>query len=88
MNHQIYEDILMRRSGMDYSAGIRFQKSLVNMEEAKLITRKNQMGKRIRSKEENSGVAPPSTYELPQMIYLWGFIIIRPKSQPWKWGFL
>ena len=45
MNHQIYEDILAKKIGMDYSAGIIFQKSLVNMEKAKLITRKNQMGK-------------------------------------------
>ena len=45
MNHQIYEDIIARRNGMDYSVGICFQTSPVNTEEAKVLTKKNQMGK-------------------------------------------
>ena len=35
MKQQIYENMLASRSGMDYSPGIKFQKDLVNMEEAK-----------------------------------------------------
>ena len=35
MKQQIYENMLARRSGMDYSPGIQFQTSLVNMEEVK-----------------------------------------------------
>ena len=31
---QIYDNMLARRSGMDYSQGIQFQTSLINMEEA------------------------------------------------------
>ena len=42
MKQKIYKNILARRSGMNYSQGIRFFKSLVNMEEAKLLTKKNQ----------------------------------------------
>ena len=32
---KIYENMLARRSGMNYSPGIQFQKILINMEEAK-----------------------------------------------------
>ena len=42
MKHQIYENILARRSGMDYSPGIHFETSLFNMDEAKAITESNQ----------------------------------------------
>ena len=34
--------MLARRSGMDYSQGIQFQTSLVNIEQAKVLTMKNQ----------------------------------------------
>ena len=51
MNHHIYEDILVRQSGMDYSAGMRFQKFLVNMEEARVLTKNNQMGKTNQKQE-------------------------------------
>ena len=47
MKQQIYENMLARRSGMDYSPGIQFQTSLVNMEEAKELTMNNQQ-KRCR----------------------------------------
>ena len=88
MNHLIYEDILVRQSGMDYSAGIRFQKFLSTWKKQDYSPRIIKWEKLIRSKEENTGVDQPSTYKLPQMIALWGFIIRRPKSWPWKWGFL
>ena len=42
MKQQIYDNMLARRSGMDYSQGIKFQTSLVNMEEAKGPTMNNQ----------------------------------------------
>ena len=35
IKQQIYDNMIARRSGMDYSQGIHFQTSLVNMEEAK-----------------------------------------------------
>ena len=60
---KIYKNMLVKQSGMDYSPGIRFQKSLVNMDEEKSFTKNNQLGKRIRSKEDRVGVAPSSTYE-------------------------
>ena len=44
---QIYKSMLASRSGMGYSPGIQFQTSLVNMEEAKEPTMKNQQ-KRCR----------------------------------------
>ena len=39
---QIYDNMLARRSGMDYSQGIQFQTILINMEEAQEITMNNQ----------------------------------------------
>ena len=42
MKQQIYENILARRSGMDYSPGIQFQTSLINMEDTKELTMGNQ----------------------------------------------
>ena len=46
IKQQIYDNMLARRSGMDYSQGIQFQISLINMEEAKEITTNNQPGKK------------------------------------------
>ena len=42
IKQQIYDNMIARRSVMDYSQGIQFQTSLVNMEEAKGITMNNQ----------------------------------------------
>ena len=42
IKQQIYDNMFARRSGMDYSQGIQFQTSLVNMEEANLLTINNQ----------------------------------------------
>ena len=79
MKQKIYKNILARRSGVDYSPGIHFQTSLVDMDEAKSLTKKNELEKRIISKEDGAGVAPSRTYELPQMTSLWGFLIEKPK---------
>ena len=46
MKQQIYENMLVRQSGMDYSPGIQFQTSLINMEESKEITMINQPEKK------------------------------------------
>ena len=35
IKQQIYDNMLARRSGMDYSAGIQFETSIINTEEAK-----------------------------------------------------
>ena len=47
IKQQTYDNMLARRSGMEYSQGIQFQTSLVNMEEAKKLTMNNQQ-KRCR----------------------------------------
>ena len=39
----IYENILSRQTGMDYSPVIRFEKSLAHMDEAKAPTKRNQL---------------------------------------------
>ena len=65
MKPKIYENMIARRSRMDYIPGMQFQTSLVNTEEAKEITMRNQLEK----KQKNGiGVAPSSTYEfLPRI---------------------
>ena len=42
IKQQIYDNIIAWRSGMYYSLGIKFQTSLVNMEESKELTMNNQ----------------------------------------------
>ena len=51
IKQQTYEKMLSRRSGLDYSLGIQFQTSLVNMDEAKTLTMKNQLGKSMDKKK-------------------------------------
>ena len=46
MKQQIYNNMLARRSKMDYSPGIQLQTSLINMEEAKELTVSNQPEKK------------------------------------------
>ena len=83
------QNILARRSWMDYSPGICFQTILVNTKKIKSTHQEQSTGKKqIRIKEDGADVAPSSTYELPQMIALWGFLIKRPKDRPWEWGYL
>ena len=38
--------MVARRSGMDYSQGIQFETSIINMEEAQELTMNNQPGKK------------------------------------------
>ena len=45
MKQQVYINILARQSGVDYSALINFETILVNMDEAKALTKNNQLGK-------------------------------------------
>ena len=42
IKQKIYDDMLARKSWMDYSPGIQVQTSLINMEEAKSLTIRNQ----------------------------------------------
>ena len=40
---QIYENIISRKTGMDYSTGIRFEKSLIDMDKTKSPTNSNHL---------------------------------------------
>ena len=64
---------------MYYSPGLRFQTSLGNMDEAKSLTKKNQLEKLIIFREDGASVAPPSTYKLTQMVSLWSFFYQKAK---------
>ena len=63
--------MLARRSGMDYSQGIQFQTSLINMEEAKELTMNNQvLASRNNQRQEEqvilSTIRRQATKSLPQ----------------------
>ena len=60
--------MLASRSGMNYSPGIKFETSIINMEEAQELTMKNQLKK---SNKNGANVAPSSTHKLLQRIALW-----------------
>ena len=42
IKQQVYDNMLARRSGMDYSARIMFQTSIINMKQAQELTKNNQ----------------------------------------------
>ena len=42
IKQQLYDNMLARRSGMDYSAWILLQTSIINMEQAQELTKNNQ----------------------------------------------
>ena len=46
IKQKIYDKVLSRQSGMDYSQGIQFQTSLINMEEAQELKINNELGKK------------------------------------------
>ena len=46
MKQQIHKNMFARQRGMDYIPGIQFQRSLINMEEAKELTTSNQPEKK------------------------------------------
>ena len=73
---QIYDNMLARQSGMDYSQGIQFETSIVNMEEAKELTMNNQPK---GSNKSGAGVAPSSTHGLLKRIAMWDLQLERPK---------
>ena len=77
--------MLARRIGVDYSSGMQFETSLINIEEAKELTMKKKPEKGNKS---GASMAPSSTDELLQRISLWEFQLERPKHWPWGWGYL
>ena len=76
MNQQIYENMLARRSGIDYSQGIQFETSFINMEEAQELTMNSQPKQFNRI---GACVAPSITHGLLQSISLWDLQLGRPK---------
>ena len=85
IKQQIYDNMLARLSGMEYSPGIQFETSIINTEEAKELTMSNQPKKINKS---GAGVASSSTHDLLQRISLWDLQLERPKIWPWGWGYL
>ena len=77
IKQQVYYNMLARRSGMDYSAGILFQTSIISMKQAQELTKNNQLEKWNIS---GAVVAPSSTLELVQNISLWDLQCERPKN--------
>ena len=82
---QIYDNILARWSGVDYSQGIKFETSIINIKEAQEIKTNNQPKESNRS---GAGVDPSTAHGLLQRIALWDFQLERTKNQPWGWRYL
>ena len=59
IKQQIYDNMLARRSEMDYSQGIQFETNIINMEEAQEPTMNNQP---VESNKIGASVAPSSTH--------------------------
>ena len=78
IKQQLYDNMLAIRSGMDYSAGILFQTSIINMKQAERLTKNNQQEKWNIS---GAVVAPSSTPELVQRIALWDLQCESPKKK-------
>ena len=76
IKQQIYENMLARRSGMEYSQEIHFETSIIDMEEAQELTMNNQP-KKIN--KHGAGMAPSSTHGLLQRIALWDLQLESPK---------
>ena len=85
IKQQIYNNMLAKQSGMDYSQGIQFETSIINMEEAQELTMKNQPKK---SNRRGAGVDPSSTCGFPPRIALWDLQLERPTNWPWIWRYL
>ena len=66
VKQQIYEKRIERQTGMDYSTGIHFWKSLVNMDKSKTSTKSNRT-------EEHMGKAVSAQLHQALMDYLQGF---------------
>ena len=58
IKHKIYENILARKSGMDYIPGIHFQKFLSTQTKKKYSPRTINRKKRTKRKEDGAGLAP------------------------------
>ena len=52
IKQQVYENILARWSGMEYSPGINLKTSIINMDKAKSLTIKNQPVKSTYNKKQ------------------------------------
>ena len=80
MKQQIYENILARQIGVDYSPGIRFEKSFSTWKKKNHSPRAMNWENQIRINKYGAGVAPSSTHPLSQVIALCGFLFGRPKN--------
>ena len=80
MKQKIYDNILARQCGVDYSPGIHFETFLSTWKKKNHSPRAMNWENQIRSNKYGAGVAPSITYTLSQGIALWGFLIIKSKN--------
>ena len=80
IKQQIYDNMLARRSGMDYSQGVQFQTSLINMEEAKELTTDNKQ-KQCRC----GSIKHLRIYSKDCPVVL---AVRNAKNWSWGWGYL
>ena len=81
----IYENILARRSGMDYSPGIKFQTSLINMDGSKAPTISN---KPENNQQKQCWCGSIKNLRVTSKDCPVGLAIRKAKHWPWVWGYL
>ena len=73
---------------MDYSAGIRFQTSLVNMDKSKALTKNNQLGKTNQKQERQCQCGSIKHLRIASNYSPVGISYQKAKNWPWGWGYL
>ena len=90
IKQQVYDNILTRRSGMDYSAVILFQTSIINIEQTQELTKNNQPEKMEHKRCRCGSInhSRVSTMDFPVGLamrkaknWLWGWRYLNPKQR-------
>ena len=82
---QIYDNMLARRSGMDYSQEKHFETSLINMEEAQTLTMNNQSKKKQQKRCRCGSIKHSRVTSMDCPV---GLAIRKSKNRPWGWRYL
>ena len=88
MKHKIYENILTRKMGMYYSPVIHFETIIVNMDEAKALTKSNQPEKSNAKQQKWCRCGSIKHLRITSNYFPSGISSQKAKNWPWGWGYL
>ena len=86
MTHKIYESIPARQSGMDYSPVILFETSLVNMDETKVFTERNQPGKSNQKQQRRCRCGSKKHLRITSKYFPVGISYRKAQKLSWEMG--